>query len=72
MTWELLDKPGEPPQAFSLERESAIELFNAAIAAATKANLPWDVEPIVLTPSKQLVQLVRKSQELAVGESDES
>jgi CRISPR-associated protein Csb1 len=71
MTWDLLDEPGQPPEQFSLDRNSAIALFDGAIAAAKKAKLPWNTEPIVLKPSKQLVQLVRKSQELAVSESDE-
>jgi CRISPR-associated protein Csb1 len=72
MAWELLDVPGAAPKSFALDKAAAIQLLNDAIAAAKKAGLPWKTEEIVLTPSKQLVELVRKSQELAVSESDEN
>jgi CRISPR-associated protein Csb1 len=73
LTWELLGKPGKKPEDRSLGAEAAIELLNQAIAAAAKLGLKWLGEPLVLTPSAQLVKLVVKSQQLAVmgGESDE-
>jgi CRISPR-associated protein Csb1 len=71
MSWELLATPGATPKQFTLDTAAAVKLFEDAVAAAKKAKLPWDVDPIVLTPSKQLVELVRKSQELAVSESSE-
>ena len=70
MRWEVLEKPGEAPQQFSLDKKAAENLLTDAIAAAKKMKLPWDEEPVVLTPSAQLVQLVRKSQELAVAEAE--
>jgi CRISPR-associated protein Csb1 len=70
MAWELLDVPGQPPKTFSLDKPGAHKLLNDAIDAAKKFGLPWNVEEIVLTPSKQLIELVRKSQELAVSETD--
>lgn len=65
MEWELLAKPGESPQKFSLDGQAAIGLLNEAVAHARKLGLKWEEEPITLTPSKQLVELVRKSQEAA-------
>lgn len=62
--WELLDRPGESPQKFKLGPEDALELLAAAIVEAKNAGLPWDNE-IELTPSPDLVELVRRSQELA-------
>lgn len=62
--WQLLDVPGETPPEFSLTPDQAVELLNAAIEEAINAKLPWEAE-IELTPSDELVELVRRSQELA-------
>jgi len=62
--WELLDRPGKPPREFELSPEDALKLLEAAIAEAKNAGLPWEDE-IELTPSPDLVELVRRSQELA-------
>ena len=63
-TWELLDRPGEPPKAFGLDQDAALRLLAEAIAEARKAGLPWE-DRIELIPSEELVELVRRSQELA-------
>ncbi|MXW79410.1 MAG: type I-U CRISPR-associated protein Cas7 [Gemmatimonadetes bacterium] len=62
--WELLDRPGESPQKFKLGPEDALTLLKEATAEAKDAGLPWEDE-IELTPSPELVELVRRSQELA-------
>jgi CRISPR-associated protein Csb1 len=62
MSWELLDRPGEAPRTFSLSGDGALELLKAAVEKARSAKLPWSEEPIVLTPSKELIELVRRSQ----------
>lgn len=62
--WELLNRPGESPREFELSPEDALELLAAAIVEVKNAGLPWDGE-IELTPSPDLVELVRRSQELA-------
>jgi CRISPR-associated protein Csb1 len=62
MRWELLDRPGETPNSYSLSSDDAIKLLHAAIEQATRAKLPWPVGPISLTPSQELVKLVRLSQ----------
>ena len=62
--WELLDRPGEPPREFELSPEDALKLLAAAIAEVKNAGLPWEDE-IELTPSPELIELVRRSQELA-------
>jgi CRISPR-associated protein Csb1 len=62
MQWELLERPGEEPRAFSLSADGAVGLLNAAVARAKEAKLSWSEEPIVLRPSKDLVELVRLSQ----------
>lgn len=62
--WELLDRPGQSPQEFELSPEDALNLLQEAITGAKKAGLPWEGE-VELTPSPELVELVRRSQELA-------
>ncbi len=68
MNWELLAKPGEPPKPFTLDAAGAKALFADAVAAAEKAGLEWQKEPLALKPSKELLKLVRLSQEQAVKE----
>ena len=62
--WELLNRPGEPPQKYELNPEEALELLESAITAAKEVGLPWHGE-IIMSPSNELVELVRHSQELA-------
>jgi CRISPR-associated protein Csb1 len=71
MTWDLLDVPGQAPKRFILDRAGALALLADAAKAVNKAKLPWNTEPVVLTPSKQLVALVRKSQELTAKSGEE-
>ncbi len=71
MTWELLDKPGQPPMRFAVSSDQAIDLLREAVNAATTTGLPWPEDPIQLKPSAQLVELVRRSQiEATKGEAN--
>lgn len=74
LTWELLDRPGKSAAPFELEAAAAIELLAAAVDAAKKVGLPWLTEPLKLKPANKLVDLIRKSQELAMlsGEGGEA
>jgi len=68
MEWELLNRPGDPPEKFSLTGKQAVDLLKKAVAAATTVDLPWREEPLPLKPSvgegrkENLVELVRLSQ----------
>jgi len=70
--WELLDEPGSAPKTYSLGIPAAIDLLNQAVDQAKSAGLPWDGE-VALTPSPELLELVRRSQVLAAasGEGDD-
>ena len=68
MEWELLDRPGEEAKRFTLNGEEATSLLADAVAAATKLNLPWPTQPLMLKPSTELLKLVRLSQQEAVKE----
>ncbi len=65
-TWEVLSAAGGEAQSFTLTADEAVTLLDEAIKDAENKQLPWRTEPLQLKPAKKLVQLVRKSQELAV------
>jgi CRISPR-associated protein Csb1 len=66
--WELIGRPGEEPKFFDLPKEQAIKVYKAALGAVGDARLPIHLDEIVLTPSDDLVTLVKKSMELAAAE----
>lgn len=66
VTWELLARPGQDPQEFTLDEEGAISLLGEAVATAEKVGLTWQEEPVLLKPSSRLAELVRRSQEQEV------
>lgn len=72
MVWQLLDRPGEDPVDFSLTGNEAVALLDGAVAAARKAGLPWQEEPVVLKPSPELLKLVRLSQLEATKEEPDT
>lgn len=63
--WQLLDRPGQTPQVYRLDTGGSLDLLREAVGEAKRSGLSWVEEPIELTPSPELVELVRKSQELA-------
>lgn len=71
VTWTLLGKPGEADLAFTLDKPTAIKLYEQALAALEKAKLPIHLEEILLTPSDDLVKLVKKSMEIAAVQAGE-
>jgi hypothetical protein len=71
MEWELLEKPGQPPETFALDSAAAKNLLADAVSAAEEAKLVWQKEPIPLKPSAELVKLVRLSQQQAVKQATE-
>lgn len=69
--WELLCKPGEASKNYDLDKDGAIKLYTDALAAVKAAKLPIELNEVVLTPTDDLVTLVKKSMELAAAESGE-
>ncbi len=67
--WEAIAPDGQVTE-FTLNAETAKALFAEAVAHATAAGLPWRREVLALTPSPQLVELVRRSRELKVAAAD--
>lgn len=68
MEWELLERPGQEPTRFRLTGEEATALLQQAADSARAAGLPWPTEPLTLQPSANLLELVRRSQQLATQE----
>lgn len=62
--WQLLDRPGQTPEEFALDSDAALRILDETVREARGAGLPWE-GVIELTPSPELVELVRLSQELA-------
>ncbi len=70
LMWDLLDR--NKPAQFTVAVDQARALFEKAVEAAKKTDLPWREEPLVLKPSEELVRLVVKSQRLAAQQGGES
>lgn len=65
MKWELLETPGKVPATFALTAKDAIKLLDEAVALAEKLGLVWEKEPVKLTPSPNLIALLKRSQDIA-------
>jgi CRISPR-associated protein Csb1 len=68
--WELLDGPGEPSKTFTITGKAAMGVLSEAVAQAKAAGLSWMEEKLTLKPSPELVELVKRSQEIAATEDD--
>lgn len=68
--------PDGTTDAITFDRSVARSLYMEAFDAAKKVGFALSTEPLVLTPQEKLVEIVRRSQELALsgagGESDET
>jgi CRISPR-associated protein Csb1 len=69
--WRLVDIPGRPQPEFEITGPDAVVLLNAAVGAAVAVGLPWMRETLTLTPTAELVELIRQSQEFMAKESGE-
>jgi CRISPR-associated protein Csb1 len=68
--WELLERPGEEPKRYRMYGEDAASLLNGAIEAARAAGLAWMDSKLTLEPTPELIELVRKSQEVMAAEGE--
>lgn len=68
--------PDGVTETIALDRKSTRTLYTDAFEAAQRAGFVLSGEPLVLTPQDKLVEIVRKSQDLALagagGEEEES
>jgi len=70
IVWELLDKPGGEPTRFLLSAEQAKDLYKEAVENLP-GGLTWKEREIKLKPSEELVELVKRSQELEMEAAEE-
>lgn len=68
--WDLLDRPDRETESFAVDGNTAIALVNDAVAAAKAIGLPWLEEKLMLKPAPELVDLVRRSQEVMAAEDE--
>ena len=71
VTWNLLGKPGDADTTFTLDKPAALKLYKDALAAVKAAKLPIHLDEVMLTPSADLVTLVKKSMEIAAAVAGE-
>jgi CRISPR-associated protein Csb1 len=69
--WEFILRDGSS-QAFSLDSKQAIKMFNRAVEEAKSVGVPWVTEPLTLTPSDKLRDLIKKSIQVQAGEDIEA
>lgn len=70
LKWELAGR--QTGDEYTLKTDQAISNYEQAVESAKAAGLPWLEEPLVLQPSKQLIQLVVRSQELTAKQGAEA
>jgi CRISPR-associated protein Csb1 len=68
--WEMLDQPGVAPRTYTIDGSAAVALLNGAIVAAKATGLTWMEQKMMLKPAPELIDLVRKSQEVAAADDD--
>ena len=68
LQFKLLETPGKPTD-FHVNSTEAIAIFKQAVTEAIKLGLPWR-KKLDLTPSPQLIELVKKSQALVATGTD--
>lgn len=72
LEFEVVGRDGSPAGRFSLATEAAERLLEAAAKAADEVDMGWSSEPIDLVPAPKLVELIRKSRQVAArGETEE-
>ena len=68
--------PDGATETMAIDRAAALTIYKSAFENAGKAGFALSAEPLRLTPQDKLVEIVRKSQELALagagGEEDEA
>lgn len=67
LTLELLRRGQREPTSFTLDRAAALTLLAEARDHAASLGLDWEDEAITLRPTDGLVELVRRSQDIAAA-----
>ncbi len=65
--WELIGSTAKDRQALEFDAATVRKALDVTVAAARKHGFAWKTEPVVLTPSAKLTELIRSS-DASVGE----
>lgn len=68
---EIVAKNGSVAPLDEPDADAAIDLLNEAVDAARTAGLAWEADPVELVAQEKLVELVRRSFDLAPGSASE-
>lgn len=69
-TMELIGRDGRQPVRVTVSREAAASLLREAAEAAAETGLPWSRQSARLIPAPKLVQLIKRSRQLAAVEAE--
>jgi CRISPR-associated protein Csb1 len=69
---DVVDRDGASAGPYSLSATDAAELLRQASSAAEAQGMGWTAEPVDLRPAPKLVQLIRKSREVAAVGGDDA
>lgn len=69
---EVVGRDGESTGPYSLSAADAAELLRQASSTAEAHGMGWSPEPVDLRPAPKLVQLIRKSREVAAMGGDDA
>lgn len=72
LTLEVVERDGSSSGHYSLSSEEAALLLDRASEEAREVGMGWDSEPVNLIPAPKLVELIRKSREVAAVGGDEA
>jgi len=71
LAFEIVGRDGDVTGPFSLSSAEAGKLLDEATAEAARHGMGWNYEPLDLKPAPKLVQLIRKSREVAATEPED-
>ena len=69
-TFDLVRRDGTA-EPMSLDRAGALDLLAGAVDTAVRTGLQWEVDELLLTPTDRLVELIRRSHEIAATGNDD-
>lgn len=72
LAFEVLGRDGGAGGTYSLSSDDAVELVATAERAAAALGMGWSGEPLDLVPAPKLVDLIRRSREVAAIGGDEA
>lgn len=67
LAFEILDREGQASSPYSLSSSEAAKMLEQAASVADRHEMGWNCDPLDLKPAPKLVELIRKSREVAAA-----